>query len=90
MVDGDVALALLQEESFDLVITDVEMPRLDGFELTRRIRASPATRDLPIIICTSLGNAEEKAQGAAVGANAYVVKGSFEQDELLAAIERFC
>jgi len=89
-VDAHAALEQLQGASFDLVVTDIEMPGLDGFELTERIRAAPATRDLPVIICTSLGNSAEKAHGAAVGADAYVVKGSFEQDELLAAIERLC
>ncbi|MBI3929013.1 MAG: response regulator [Armatimonadetes bacterium] len=87
-VDGRQAWQILQEKPADLLITDVEMPEIDGFELTRKVRAHETMAGLPVIVVTSLGNEEHRMQGAEAGANAYVVKGAFDQDELLRAIAR--
>ncbi len=85
-VDAEEALTRLDGADYSLIVTDIEMPGMDGFELTEALRASSATRNTPIVICTSLGNESEKRRGANVGADAYVVKGLFEQDELLATV----
>ena len=86
--DGAEALARLPTEAVDLVVSDVDMPRLNGFELTARIRADKRLADLPVVLVTSLDKREDREQGAEAGANAYIVKGSFEQDTLLAALRR--
>ena len=70
------------------MVTDVEMPGLDGFELTSRIRADEALRDLPVILVTSLDSADHRERGIEVGADAHIVKQSFNQDTLLDTIKR--
>ena len=87
-VDGADALTTLKYEPVDLVISDVQMPRVDGFELTAKIRADNALSTLPVILITSLASREDKAKGVDAGANAYIVKSSFDQSDLLEAIRR--
>jgi two-component system chemotaxis sensor kinase CheA len=84
--DGAEALALLQERGCDVLVSDVEMPGLDGVELTARVRAEPLLRDLPIILVTSLDSATDRERGLQAGADAYIVKTSFDQDQLLRTI----
>lgn len=86
--DGAVALELLQRERCDLVVTDIEMPRLDGFALTARVRADEQLRDLPVVLVTSLDSEDDRRRGVEVGADAYIVKGAFDQDRLLETIRR--
>jgi two-component system chemotaxis sensor kinase CheA len=86
--DGLEAWDCLAREAFDLVVSDVDMPRLDGFELTARIRADAQLAELPIILVSALEARADKDRGIAVGANAYVVKSSFEQSNLLEIIRR--
>jgi two-component system chemotaxis sensor kinase CheA len=86
-VDGQDALDKLRADSrFDLVVSDVEMPRLDGFGLTSSIRGEPALTHIPVIIVTSLHSDEHKRQGIVAGAQAYIVKSQFDQSNLLAAV----
>ncbi len=86
--DGTVALEMLSRDSrYDLVISDVEMPNMNGFELTTAIKASPALRGLPVIIVSSLNNDDHKRRGIEAGAEAYITKGDFEQANLLNTIE---
>lgn len=87
-VDGADAWTALKAGEFDLVVSDVDMPRLDGFELTARIRAEPRLADLPVVLVSALETREDKERGIDVGANAYVVKSSFEQSNLLEIIRR--
>ena len=87
-MDGADAWTVLKSEPFDLVVSDVDMPRMDGFELTSRIRADERLRDLPVILVTALESRSDKERGIAVGANAYVIKSSFEQSNLLEIIQR--
>lgn len=84
--DGAEAWRIIQAEGADLVVSDIEMPRMDGFGLTEAIRQSPRHRELPIVLVTALERAEDKARGLAVGANAYLVKSGFDQEALLATI----
>ena len=87
-VDGADAWAQLRSEPVDLVVSDVDMPRMDGFELTARIRADRRLGELPVILVTALESREDKERGIEVGANAYVVKSSFDQSNLLDIIRR--
>ena len=84
--DGQDALDKARAGDFDLVITDVEMPRLDGFSLTSRLRELERYRDTPVIIVTSREKEEDKRRGIQVGADAYIVKGAFDQTNLLDTI----
>jgi two-component system chemotaxis sensor kinase CheA len=87
-VDGLDAWTALKSDTYDLVVSDVDMPRLDGFALTERIRADPSLADLPVVLVSALEAREDKERGIEVGANAYVVKSSFEQSNLLEIIRR--
>lgn len=87
-VDGVEAWTFLRSEEFDLVLSDVDMPRMDGFELTARIRADRKLADLPVVLVTALESREEKERGIEVGANAYIIKSSFDQSNLLEIIRR--
>ncbi len=87
-VDGLDALEVLKRESVSLVLTDVEMPRMDGFSLTEAIRADARLQHLPVIVVTSLSSVEHRSRGAEAGADAYIVKGEFEQGVLLETVKR--
>lgn len=87
-VDGVEAWTALKSETVDLVVSDVDMPRMDGFDLTARIRADQRLADLPVVLVTALESRENQERGIEVGANAYVVKSSFEQSNLLEIIQR--
>ncbi len=87
-VDGRDALDKLRAGVYDLVVSDVEMPHMNGFELTASIRQELGLAELPVIIVTSLASAEHKRQGMEAGAQAYIVKGEFDQANLLRAIEQ--
>ncbi len=87
-VDGVDALTTLRTEEFDLVVSDVDMPRMNGLDLTARIRADKRLADKPVILVTALATTEDRERGVQVGANAYIVKSSFDQSNLLAAVER--
>jgi len=89
-VDGVEAWTAIKSEPVDLVVSDVDMPRMDGFELTARIRADQTLADLPVVLVTALESREDKERGIAVGANAYVVKSSFDQSNFLEIIRRLC
>src|SRR5690606_24367607 len=85
-VDGREAFQLLENQTFDLVVSDVEMPHMDGFELTSKIRAHRRLGETPVVLVTALDSREHRERGADVGANAYIVKSSFEQSNLLEII----
>lgn len=87
-VDGLDAWAKLHAGSFDLMVSDIEMPQLDGFELTRRVRQDPARSGLPIVLVTGMQGPEDEARGIEAGANAYVAKGNFDGERLLAEVAR--
>ncbi len=84
--DGAAGWKLLQEQDVDLVITDIEMPRMDGFELTEAIRRSKRSHELPVILISARSSDRDKARGIEVGADAYIVKSTFDQKELLEAL----
>jgi two-component system chemotaxis sensor kinase CheA len=84
--DGQQAWDVLQSKGADIVVSDIEMPGIDGFALTAAVRASARFRDLPVILVTSRETAEDKARGLDAGADAYIVKSAFDQRELLETI----
>jgi two-component system, chemotaxis family, sensor kinase CheA len=81
--DGLEGLRKAMEGDFDAVLTDVEMPHMDGFTLTARLRQEEKYRTTPIVIITSREKAEDKQRGVQVGADAYIVKGDFDQNSLV-------
>ena len=87
-VDGLEALELLRVEKADLIITDIQMPRLDGFGLVEALKADSRLKSIPVIIVSSLERAEDQERGLLLGADAYVVKRKFDQTELLEAIRQ--
>jgi two-component system, chemotaxis family, sensor kinase CheA len=87
-VDGLDGYHQLKTRDFDAVISDVEMPNLDGLSLTAKIRQHQEYKDLPIILVTTLNTDEDKKRGAEAGASAYVIKGKFNQGVLLETLER--
>src|ERR1700683_1455948 len=86
--DGAECLRVLASESFDLVVSDVEMPRMTGFDLTAKIRADKRLNSLPVVLVTALDSRQDRERGADVGANAYIVKSSFDQGNLLEVVRR--
>lgn len=87
-VDGIDGYSLLQSEKFNLVVSDIEMPRMNGFELTAKIRQDAALTDLPVVLVTTLDSKDDRQRGMDSGANAYIVKGSFEKSNLIETINR--
>ncbi|MGC4119894.1 MAG: response regulator [Myxococcales bacterium] len=89
--DGEEAWQALSRESFDVLVSDVQMPRLDGFGLTARVRRDPdpTLSALPVVLVTALGSPEEVAAGASAGANEYLVKGRYDPQALVDAVRRY-
>lgn len=88
-VDGAEAWTLARAEKFDIIVSDVEMPRMNGFDLTAKIRADNKLKHLPIILVTALETREDKERGIDAGADAYILKSSFDQGNLLATLSHF-
>jgi two-component system chemotaxis sensor kinase CheA len=86
--DGKDALDLIGKITFDIIVSDIEMPHMNGFELTREIKSDPSTRDIPVILVTALESEEDKKKGMDAGADAYIVKSSFEKSNLVDTIRR--
>lgn len=87
-VDGVEAWSALKLEEFDLVVSDVEMPRMNGFDLTARIRADKRLAELPVVLLTALASREDQERGVDVGASAYLLKGDFDHRRLLETLQR--
>lgn len=87
-IDGVDAFTVLRTEDFDMVVSDVDMPRMNGFDLTAKVRADKKLSDLPVVLVTALESREDRERGIDVGANAYIVKSSFDQSNLLEVVRR--
>lgn len=87
-VDGIDAFTTLKTGKFDIVVTDVKMPRMDGFELTAKIRGDSNLFRTPVVLVTGLETRRDKEKGMEVGANAYIVKSSFDQSNLIDVVKR--
>ncbi|MDX6643375.1 MAG: two-component system, chemotaxis family, sensor kinase CheA [Solirubrobacteraceae bacterium] len=87
--DGREALTMVTDEAdIELVVTDVQMPEMDGIALLRAIRDDPQHNSLPIVVVTALGGEEDRRRGAEAGADAYIVKEEFDQRALLETVNR--
>jgi len=72
--DGAAVLEKARAEKFDLIITDIAMPRLDGYELTKQLKSDPQLKDIPVIILTALGQDEDEIKGREAGADEFITK----------------
>lgn len=86
--DGLAGWRALEHGEFDLLVSDVEMPGLDGIELLHRVRAHPRLGELPVVLVTGLDKRADVERGLEAGANEYVVKGQLEPERLLQAVAR--
>ncbi|MEW6237707.1 MAG: hybrid sensor histidine kinase/response regulator [Candidatus Omnitrophota bacterium] len=87
-VDGIDAFTQLRTAEFNMVVSDVDMPRMNGFELTAKIRSEKKLAEMPVVLVTALQSREDRERGIDAGANAYIVKSSFDQSNLLEIIRR--
>ncbi len=87
-IDGEDGFQQLKQGNYDAVISDIEMPKMNGFELTRRIRETETFADKPVILVTSLDSRQDREKGIDVGADAYIVKSSFDQSNLLEVLKK--
>jgi CheY-like chemotaxis protein len=87
-VDGEEGYAKALAGNFDLVFTDIQMPRLDGIGLCRRLRGDPHTQKTPVVVLSSLAAPEDKRRGLDAGADAYLVKGELSVEVIAQVIER--
>ena len=87
-IDGLDAMDKLHGKKYDLLVTDIDMPRMDGFELTSKVRVDKKLKDLPVIVVTGREKVEDKRKGIEVCADAYILKKEFDQNNLLNTIKR--
>jgi two-component system chemotaxis sensor kinase CheA len=87
-IDGIEAVTYLRSNGCDLVVSDIQMPRMNGFELTQTVKSSDDLGHLPLILVTSLESQDDRERGLEAGADAYIVKSAFDQDDLLATIRQ--
>ncbi|HMD71723.1 MAG TPA: response regulator [Bryobacteraceae bacterium] len=85
--DGEDALSKLQGREVDLIVSDINMPKMDGLEFTRQVRAMARYKFVPIVLLTTESQAEKKQEGKAAGATAWIVK-PFNPDQLLAVVKK--
>jgi len=87
--DGQAALTVLQKEKVDLVITDLNMPNMDGLTLIRNLRGLPEYKFTPILMLTTEGDAGKKEEGKSAGASGWIVK-PFNPEKLVQVVQRLC
>ena len=87
-IDGQDAIFKIQEKTFDVIVSDVQMPNMGGLELTEKIKQDNRYSKIPVILVTAMESDEDKKRGIQVGADAYIVKSSFDQSNLLTTIKR--
>jgi two-component system, sensor histidine kinase and response regulator len=86
--DGEEGLKAAFKERPDLILCDVLMPKLDGFEVLKRLKADPQTKDIPVIMLTNLGQKEDVEKGLEEGATDYLIKAHFVPAEAVAKIKK--
>jgi len=87
-IDGAEAFTKARTGDFDIVVSDVDMPKVNGFELTSKIRSDKKLSEVPVVLVTALESREDREHGIEVGADAYIVKSSFDQGNLLEIIKK--
>lgn len=87
-VDGADAYTKARSDDFDIIVSDVDMPKMNGFELTLKIKNDKKLSEIPVILVTALESREDRERGIEVGADAYIIKSSFDQSNLLEIIKK--
>jgi len=87
-IDGADAWRQLQSKTFDLVVSDIMMPNMNGFELTRAIRADKRLKHTPVILVTNMADDGHRREGLEAGADEYLVKNQYDQETLLASVKK--
>ncbi|MFA5866386.1 MAG: hybrid sensor histidine kinase/response regulator [Actinomycetota bacterium] len=87
-IDGIDALAKVSKKAYDLLVVDVQMPKMDGLTLTKKIKGNQRYEDIPVVMVTTLEKEEDKKRGIEAGADAYIIKRAFDQANLLSVIEQ--
>ena len=85
-MDGEAALAAVGGEKFDLVLLDIMIPKIDGLEVLKRLKADPAKKDIPVVILSNLGQEELIKQALQTGAKAYIVKSLYTPTQVVAEV----
>lgn len=80
--NGEEGLVKLKEQKPDLILLDIMMPKMDGFEMLKRIKADPKTKGVPVILLTNLGGQDDAKKGLEMGAVAYLIKSDYTPDEI--------
>jgi CheY-like chemotaxis protein/chemotaxis signal transduction protein len=86
--DGIEAFDILKEQRVDLLVTDVQMPRMNGLELTKKVRSTQLLAELPVIVISFLDNEDDRMRGMEAGANAYLTKSQFTHNRFLSLVEQ--
>jgi len=87
-VDGVDALRQLRSERVDLIVSDIQMPRMDGFQLMEELKRDARLASLPVVLVTSMDRREHRERGLTLGADAYIVKQKFDHEDLLRTVEQ--
>lgn len=85
--DGVEALEQIQQDCPDIIVLDIVMPRMNGYELCRRLKDNPKTKELPVVMCSTKGEEFDRYWGLRQGANAYIAK-PFQKQELVATVKK--
>lgn len=88
-IDANAAFAILTEGRPDLIVCDLVLPGIDGFEILGRIKADPKTANIPFIVLSNLGQKEDFDKAKALGAKDFMVKANFTLDEIVAKVREF-
>jgi len=87
-LDAEEGLKILEKNEIDLILLDLLLPGMHGFTFLEKIKGAPATKDIPVIILSNLGQKEDIEKGRALGANAYVVKAELTLNEIMIRINK--
>jgi DNA-binding response OmpR family regulator len=86
--DGEAGLALVRKEKPDIVLLDIMMPKMDGWEVLQALRAAPETKSIPVIMLTNLGQKEDVDLALKYGANDYLIKAHFNPQEVVDRVRK--
>ncbi len=87
-MDGERGLQLAKEENPDLILLDIILPKMDGFEVLKALKEDPKAANIPVIILTNLGDVSSVQQALELGANSYLVKADFHLNDVIEKVER--
>lgn len=87
--DGEKALSLLREQTVDLVLLDILMPKKDGFEVLEEMKADAKLKTVPVIMLTNLGEEEDIKRAKKLGANDYMIKAHFLPSEVIGVVKKY-